>query len=878
MYKTRLKLIEPTKLLERITVDNLRFLNPLGHNYESGAYNINPIVSDESTIVFAAFLGSGYSNTSSNNIRDKVYVTLSGLNINIYEFCFWSKVIDIQGQGHRAYYADITVTAPDNKVVWSGTSNATTGDILTTVKAQIYGEYKIVYTAVTSAGTVTATYTIQVVNSSLAKKPRSITEVIERILNAGIGAWNGYYTLDPKFAEKWSKIQAPEFEITGKTLFEALLMVCGYKDVQAIPRLVPNPEDDRIFNFITFDELNGNEEWIPPVPYLARQVVWGGESYCGGIESYVDNFVDNSANGAARFPFPKTVRSESSDLIIDDNYAIIKTDFPIYKVNKVTQARINGSGGNVGEITPYIFEKSEYDNLTKYTGDFPNAKQYAFFYVQGQPNLYGLVLKKETATSLDLAMADFAAVAIAEKKSGQKYDSNNGIAAFAYTVEYTPMTTRRLRQFRPTAGYPNGNLLYYNQSANIVDSKNYGGRMKAELARIGNQVVIETYRLYKLADVPKPGQMKDGMYISEVDWEMQLTSIKVTIYLVKNYNRLSEYVGINSMQRFYEVSEKQATNRPCNFSYICPVGGGKQGDKEILTYNGIKAFAKVFTGVEDSEIGNDEIAFVVATAFSKDGKQIQAPTIHEVISNGFGNSMCFYFSFADNYSAGDQALYQAKARKIQRAVPYGDEYGEFYSLRMDFYKFKTKRNSTTSHPSDFTYQDQVSTESKQGWCDLLPEISIDDFNRTAAADDGPSMQYTAVIDKNNGEKISIETQIHFQAGDESVFIGSALGEENPLVCNEKHTPTFVCLPYEIKPLQETIPVEDIETYKVDAPSVNVFNDSISVGGLIQNTTEKTAKSWACVNELGNILIGRNQEIEIGGYGSSIALNFNLSIK
>ncbi|MBD5100952.1 MAG: hypothetical protein HDT29_06880 [Clostridiales bacterium] len=33
MYKTRLPLVEPTKLLERITVDNLCFINPLGHDY-----------------------------------------------------------------------------------------------------------------------------------------------------------------------------------------------------------------------------------------------------------------------------------------------------------------------------------------------------------------------------------------------------------------------------------------------------------------------------------------------------------------------------------------------------------------------------------------------------------------------------------------------------------------------------------------------------------------------------------------------------------------------------------------------------------------------------------------------------------------------------
>ena len=871
MYKTRLNLIEPTKLLERVTVDNLRFLNPIGHDYVGGAYNISPTINHENTFTFATFLGGDNgvsSDTPSNNLKDRVYKNISDKTIPIYELCWWSDL------GHKPYKAEITVTDPSNNTVYTGTTQKTTGDIMDRVSVDMIGDYKISYIQTNANGKWIAEYTITVLDNTVAKKPRSITEVIERILNAGVGAWNGYYKLDPVLATKWSKIQAPEFEITGKTLFEALLMVGGYKDIQAIPRLGPTPNsaEDWKYNFITFDELNGNSEWKPPVPYLARQVVWGGESYCGGLESYVDNFVDNSANGAARFPFPKTVRTESSDLIIDDNYAIIKTAFPIYKVNKVTQARINSYGGDVGDITPYIFEKSEYDNLTKYKGNFPSAKQYAFYYVQGQPNLYGLVLKPETATSLDAAVEEFAAVQIAERRSGQKYFGGGGIAAFAYTVEYTPMTSRRIRQFRPTGGYPNGNLLYYNQSANIVDSKNYGGRMKSELARIGNQVVIETYRLYKLSDVPKPGQTKDGMYISEVDWEIQTTSIKVTVYLVKNYNRLSEYVGINSMQRFYEVSEKQATNRMCNFSYISTIGDATQYPfgAYVLTEDGANAFAKVFQNIPEEQVGDDEIAFVVATAYSKDGNQIQSSTIHEVISNGFGNSLCFYFSFEDNYSAGSQALYQASARKIQRAVPYGDAYGEFYSLKMDFYKYNTQRDK-----GGFTYVDQISDASTQGWCDRLPAIGSDDFSKAK-----PYMSYTATIDKNSGEKISVETQIHFQTNDPSVFIGSALSEDNPLVANEKHTHTFVCLPYEIKPLQETIAVEDIDTYKVDTPEVTVSGyaySQIAVGS-VKNTTGNAAKSWACVNEIGNILIGKNEKIAINEFGSGTTIFFNLSIK
>lgn len=860
MYKKRVRLVEPTKILERETVDNLRFINPLGHDYVSGAYNVSP--EEDGTTINRRFATlTNPSNPESIDIKNDLYANVYKLNstLYIYELCFW--IVPTSGTNISMDPTSVDVIAPNGVTIWKGSAENTTRNTIGSIILDQVGEYKIKYYPNQN---MSATYSVYVLNNTTPKKPYTITEVINRILNAGLGARNGYYKLDPVFAEKWKDIQAPEFEITGKTLYEALLMVCGYKNIQAIPRLTPTPdsEEDWEYNFITFDELNGDKVWTPPSEYLAKEIIWDGESYCGGIESYVDNFVDNTDNGSARMPFPSTVRTESTDLIIDENYAIIKTDFPIYKVNKVTQAYINGDGEQVGDITPYIFEKSEYDNLSSYVGGFPNAKQFAMYYIQGQPNIYGLVLKPQTATALGLALQDFAAVQIAEKRSGQKYDKSNGVPAFAYTVEYTPISGRRIRQFKPTREFPNSNALYYNQSANIVDSKNYGGRMKGELARIGNRVEIETYRLYNLADIPEAGMKKDGKYISQVDWEIQATSIKVTIHLIKNYNRLSQYIGINSLQRYYEVSEKQATDRKCNFSYFARVGTGDViGKKTILTIHGRQLFADTFKPTAIYK--HNKIAFVVATPLAKDGTPIQSPTVHTVLGSGIGNSMSFYFSYEDNYSAGGQALYNASAKKVQKAVPYGDEYGEFYALKMDFYTFNANKSG------GFRYSDQLSTATSQGFCDKLPEINPSDIVGAP-----PAISYTAVIDKNGGEKISVETQIHFQANLSDVIIGSALGEDNVLVSGKDHTHTFVCLPYKIEYLQESIPVGDIAKYAVANPTVGSGSDDRFSIGQVVNTTAENALSWACVNEAGEILIARNEDIPIGDR-SKQEIYFNL---
>lgn len=883
LYNTKLNLLEPTKMLERVPVDNLRFINPLGHDYVSGAYQISPTVQTISgaNYSFAKYAGSGSLlpvgipptwESYETNISNTVYSNVYGINtfFAIYPLCFWRLTTDTAGQNFQtAQDTRLTITRPDGSTAYTGTFSQTSDTSIGSINLSQVGQYTLTYNTINGDGTDStgnvATYTIYSVQNTVAKQPYTITQVVNRILNAGLGRLNGYYTLDPAIASAWENIPAPEFEITGKTLYEALLIVGGYKNIQAIPRLGPTPgsANDWEYNFITFDSLNGAEVWTPPVPKLDYHYEQNVGSYCGGIESYVDNFVDNTGNGTVGLPFPTTVRTESTELIIDDNYAIIPTKFPIYKVNTLTQAYINSSGSQVGDITPFVFEYSEYSKLTSYIGQFPTAKQFALYYIQGQPNIYGLCLKPETATTLGIAIQQMAAVQIAENKSGQSYNSTNGIAAFAYTINYTPMSSRRLRQYRPYQGaYPNNNILYYNQSANIIDSRNYGGRMKAELARIGNPTEIETYRLSALSQIPKAGMIKDGKYISQVNWEIGVDYIKVSLWLVKNYNRLSEYIGINSMQRFYEVSEKQATQRTVNYSYFFTIGDVDTSGSSYLKLPYEDALLAFLNGTATGE-NTKKISFALVQPLAEDGSDIQSQFALEVIGSGFGNSVALYFAFADNYSAGNQALYNASARKLQKAVPYGDEYGQLYNLDVTFMSIST--------PKTLTYSDQVSTSTQTAFCDQLPSVENYSFNTRLYW----IMSFeTPTIDKNGGESLAVETQIHFQSNRSNVVIGAALAQYNPLVASEIPEISYVALPYIIQPLQEVIPTADITTYKVDTPTCLYNLNYIYVPG-VTNSTSQTAQSWACVTADGEVIFAVNGEIAQGSTGQAVYFNTNL---
>ena len=896
LYNQTFQLVEVTKLIERVPVDTMTFQNALGHDYLSEAIYTTPTEVTGDAFSFALWLGTGYFRvpTSAGKLKNQSYYNIVGDSLLIKELCFWQVNASSSKPGYTSVATTITVIDPDGDTVYTGSTSTTSGNTLTTVNLSSVGQYKVQYQCNPEEGvTETATYTFTAVSNIEPSTPYTIATVIERILDAGLGNRNGYYTLDPDLYDMLNAIPAPEFCITRKNLYEALLEIGGYGNVQGLPVLKQDSSGD--FTIVSYDLLTNTTEWTPSAQvdldgYIDYSSTQDAESYCGGIEIYADNLVDNSTGGSVEQPFPQTVRTESADLVINDNAAIIPTEFPIWSVQSVVQAYV-ADGQYVGDITPYIFEKSQYDNLTSYTGDFPTAKQYAFYYVQGQPNLYGLTLKRETATNIEAAVADFAAVAIAARK-GKDYNSSNGIACFAYQVNYTPITTRRLRQYKPdlTDGFPTSNVLFYNPTTNIADCKNLGDHSAAQLQKIGNPVRVLTYKIYRVADLPRKGMTIGDEIITQVDYAFEITHIKVTIYVTK-YNRLSEYIGINSTKRFYEVSEKQSVQRALNYSFAAVIGNSSPAYRSSnVTINSLTAqiFASTFDPLQATAFLS-KIQCVIATAYDKSGNQIQSPTLHSVSANGFGKSSALYFSFADNYSAGNQAVYcpytsGGAAQKLQRAVPYADEIGRFYRLKMDYYT----RIQVTAADS-FTYSDQVSTETKAAFCDQLPTIDPTIFSDLSSDLNSPVLSLTRVVDKNGGEQISVDTQIHFATNTAGYIIGNALGSRNALVVgytdpSQVYTPVFVCLPYQLKYNQETIPLADITTYKVTAPTVTSAYNKGLITGLVRayvkiagvtNTTGTAAQSWAVVHEEdGAILIGQNVDIAAGAAANDTYINLN----
>lgn len=105
-----------------------------------------------------------------------------------------------------------------------------------------------------------------------------------------------------------------------------------------------------------------------------------------------------------------------------------------------------------------------------------------------------------------------------------------------------------------------------------------------------------TFNLAKLSQLPKAGQMYDeDYYISAVSWELMPTLIRVTLGLSKDFNRLSEYVGVSSNKRLYEVSERQAYDRNILYKEYMVYGDEETPDgKSLIGANALSAIRYTF--------------------------------------------------------------------------------------------------------------------------------------------------------------------------------------------------------------------------------------------------------------------------------------------
>ena len=687
---------------------------------------------------------------------------------------------------------NVVVKSPSGSVLMNEDLNANKNIQLDEIGTYTLTETLVItWTLVGDPGTMDETFKNELSFAAFSqispKTQPTITSVCQRLLSSGIttryAIQSPEFSLEPAFEVEYEDILAPEFSFTNCTLFEALAQVGGY--IHAIPRLISDTDGTSFY--VTFDKLGGSEQapTMPPVVY--QDSVININDWCGTIASPAQNLCNTTNEGGSITELADdyiTVRAEDGQVEINGDNITIRTSMPMQKLVKLECGYIpNYADGKtpVGDITAYAYEDAEYSVLSSYWGTaYPYSKAWALRWKQGSNVIDGLSFRPQQSTSTGSAFANTAILNIINAKCGLTLNAtdfkNNGkwYRQLAFRVTYVPIVTARVQAVKPVAseGGEIKNTLVYNQGANVAETSFYGEKMRGAIARLGQDVEQRTYDITTYSQMPKVGQILDGKYIATIDASYDRTRIRITLTLTKNFNQLSEYIGLNSNYRLYDISEKQSVERHIHYADKIYIGSTRQNssDSTIIQYVD-QMLEKTFFPVLDTTPDIKKVRTVGVLPFSAGNAMLDRAVILPVAAFPFGTSLCFNFSFYDNYGAGYQSSneFEDEANKAaQRLVPYTDVYGEISHIQ--FFAKNTEWTPTIDDQKD------------GGKAMLYPQFDYKNADRTNAflkTATGLSVNNRGgalVINKDSREKIDVTYQVHFVATSDDYVIGPGLAE------------------------------------------------------------------------------------------------------
>lgn len=922
-YDWTINTIELTKAMERRFIGTLTSTKYLHTDYAAG-----------SVLAPAQTSGMAFSGDYVGCLTrlNAVYTPIAGFQLDILSFRSIYALADSTGSGvTKLYYqwgtypCNVHVVDENKTIVYDHTFSSTSFGTQT-ITLPNTGNFTLTYSGkIDSKGTSAGAsfspidfkveFAISNFTQIAPKTQPTITSVCQRLLSSGITRRVGIdkgaeiqkqeYVLDENFAQEYKNVTAPEFSFTNCTLWDALSQVGGY--IHAIPRLVPLSTTDDTHYKVTFDKLGGSEQAPAMPPMIYQDSTIDSNEWCGKITSPAQNLCNTTDEGGAITEFGNdyiTVRTEDGNIEINGDNVLIRTSLPIQQLIKLECGFIpdyNSGNTPVGDITAYAYEDAEYSVLSSYWGTaYPYSKAWALRWKQGGNIIDGLTFKQEGQTSVSEAFNNTAIVNIINAKTGiglKPIDTSNGewYRRLAFKVTYVPIATARVEAVKPvlTDGGETSNALVYNQGANVAETSFYGEKMRGAIARLGQDVEQRTYDIKTYSQMPKVGQILDGKYIATVDAEYDITRIRITVTLAKNFNQLSQFVGLNSNYRLYDISEKQSVERHIHYAERIIVGKSayasrysyqSNGNTVVDTHNTILRYftlmmKRTFDRGAWSADESDYVINKIMCAFvSFDKFNASDGILMPVVAFPFGNSICFNISFYDNYGAGFQSsndFENEKNKATQRLVPYTDVYGEFSKMSLFM--------------SDNAWTPSFNEQKDGGKAMLYPEGTLfSKYGFTTLEATGNLDDYALKIDKDSREQIDISYQVHYVSDSDDIIVCPGLASFNPYVSKEEailepdkfyviwQKQTINALNKDIV-ASTSITVQELSADTAWEENTTPLTHVLMVNGILKwnpmTCPIDGAKSWAICKKVGTdrytILFGQNVDRNSGGTTDAI---------
>lgn len=560
----------------------------------------------------------------------------------------------------------------------------------------------------------TATYEIEIIDELVYKKKNTVTDIINRTLECAEYRESGF---PPKYklngvvyqlgqiaqydtvnglkyapgseADMYDKIIAPEFSLPEGTLREQLGIIASFIHGEIWL------DDENILHFVDYNKRIAVSK---DDCFIYDSSLYDINSYCTDVVSNVENLVSSDYNeGSVTDPsslFYSSLRSKTEYTRVDEKNGVAKVSYGIYGICKVLCGVV---GENREEyfirpydITDYVYEKAAYNSvLSDYGGGPGLSKSWAIYYEKGSKIIDGLFFRKPHASS-SAVYEKFSISNILSACSGKKAEAideylTTHIENVVLQVEYQPITQSLLVHSKQK--YIPKKMKYmrlYNQGESLVESSWFGEKIKGVAARVGNAERTRVYILNKFCDIPIAGAFLESHSVSEISIELYPFYIKCALELTKDFNKISEYVGISSEKRLYEIPKNNVVVRNILIHETLVVG--RSPINRSTFFKTILPFKNMF--MSSREETNHKLSFVRWDTYDGSDRKI-AQLILPLIVRPLGNVISISFAPKDNYSAGDSSKYISGSDGItgqwNMDARYTDRFGHVFRSKIRLY-------------------------------------------------------------------------------------------------------------------------------------------------------------------------------------------------
>lgn len=712
-------------------------------------------------------------------------------------------------------------------------------------------------------------------------KTKTIEDVVNKLLNVveplKLGESPKFHLTSDVEVLKRLNVIAPEFHLFNMHLWDALLEVSRF--VMAIPRLIN-------YNEITFDFVGDIDETYTPAKYVSNTEYQLESQYISKAESELENIIVDSIEEQSTITIPFNVPTTITDSveITNSNFVFKMDSDPIYKIRKFELYNINvkyilgGSYSNITmdmDLTPFILEKGLWDSLP----NTETGKGLFLYYAQGKsdviygatykvPEFFGAVIAEEY--TIERLMRVYAAT-ILGKNVRDALDKENEVeitetkyADLVFTAEYIPYMGQRVKVNRSTNldDFRNEVTQFFNQNTRQLDSESFGLYMKGLLDRQGNRNFNRTYFYNDFDVVPNPGSRDSNNFFStKVSTETWPHYVKTSIEHTKDFNKQSEFIGLDAAYRQYQIPINNISNRNINYEDYIIVDNGnmatpsrRRGDNDAsINTNGMKLFSGVFDSTASNTLYSslNEIGKVTTgqtkvyfnEQLTYDDTNYDIALYKPTMAYHLGNGMLFTFSNVDNYSAGAQAIDQTSTKNSLKHVQYGDpKHSEAYMFRINY----------------LVEYLGISTGAAQAY----PEAKFPNPITDSVID------LDLIVEKDSRDSVSVTYQLSSIAANSDLIIGPGLNKYNPLVTQ---TPAYdkallVTVDELIGPHRKRIDITNAETLLSATYDITLSNNTDMNGQLVvdinANATTESGIAWALIHPTTyEIIIACNEPID-----------------